>query len=182
MTELKLNEIIKALFEYINEFTKEEITQIELAPILCGYGLYLTGFRKQGYEEFEAHIKRLKVFKTEEKVGEEISEFTYATEPMEEMWINTNLLEQLKLSILFHTFKHNFFKMKSFDVAKITYKDEGMPINDTLGIVFETKRMACRYTLQFRKQHMNVSQKFLHFGEAEEKEQTELDIVTSATE
>jgi len=181
--ETKIQEIIMAFFDYLNDTTNEEVTQIELNPLFFEYGLHISGFRKQGHDEIEAHLKRLKPIRNSKELSDSFADyFKYTTEPIEEMWINVKLLNAQKLSPLFIEFKDEFFKMNSYELAKITFKDEHMTMFETIGVIFESKRNACKYTLNFRKLHKSVSQKFLHFGEIETQEITELDIVTSAAE
>lgn len=166
------------LFQYANEFTKEYITQMELIPIYFGNDVYVSGFKLVDYNKVEVHLKRFQCVKIETLT---INETHYITNPQEEIWVNSNLLDQNRLAVMFSEFKTNFFKLNSFDVVKLEYKQEGKPLEEH-AIIFDNKRIACKTTLNFKKTHPNTTHKILHFGEQEKKEMTELDIVTSATE
>lgn len=159
---------IMALFYFISDFVNEELTQIELTPIkLYDDNTYLCGLKiDENTQIITAHIKK---FNPNKKIN--INTIIYET-PIEETYTNIDQINEKSFITTFITFKTNFFQnIDTASIAFITYEDNDKQ-QKQLNVFCESKRLLCRFMINFKKLHKHTKQQFIHFSTTTNKQKT----------
>lgn len=179
-----IDDKILEFFNTLSEGLDTWITRIELWPIVIKRDFYLSGFRRIGVGRIEAHLLRI------EKIGIESSadgksKTLLASNPTEEMWVETDLLDASFLTIVAAKLMSDFLKLDGYEILHIEYRDKnnsGNYATQEEDIIFSDKRKACKEALAYRKKYSICKTSFKHMGEKAtvEHEPTDIEIATCA--
>ena len=165
---------INEFFKYLNELLDKFVTGIEVKPIRIKQDMYITGFRKNGITQFEAHVKHIKQLLI--KTDDYTMDMPLKDTPEAEMWIDIELLSPQTVREAFNDLRNYFFTLKGFVIAELNFRFKNETDNYSLHeetIIYDVKRTACRETIAKRKFCSVFKSNFINWGKlngAENKE------------
>ena len=165
---------INDFFKYLNESLDKFVTGIEVKPIRIKKDMYITGFRRDGISQFEAHVKRIKQLLI--KTNDYTMEMPLKDTPEAEMWIDVELLSPQTVREAFNDLRNHFFTLKGFVIAELNYRlknetDNYSSHDET--IIYDIKRTAAKETIAKRKLCSVFKSKFINWGELDKTENKE---------
>ena len=114
---------LKEFFNFLQQITTYQITEITLTPQQLSNELYVCGFKQQQKENnnddsdddnytFLVHVKKLKQINT-----------TTITEPLEDMYLPINIIRENLLLPILTQMKTHFFKLKGYVIVILEFTD-----------------------------------------------------------
>jgi len=169
---------INEFFKYLNELLDKFVTGIEVKPIRIKKDMYITGFRRDGIAQFEAHVKHIKQLLI--KTDDYTMEMPLKETPEAEMWIDVELLSPQTVREAFNDLRNYFFTLKGFVIAELNYRLKNETDNYSLHdetIIYDVKRTAAKETIAKRKFCSVFKSSFTNWGklngvESKEKQPT----------
>lgn len=156
---------INEFFRYLNELLDKFVTSIEVKPIRIKKDMYITGFRKNGITQFEAHVKHIKQFLI--KTDDYTMEMPLKSTPEAEIWIDVELLSPQTVREAFNDLRNYFFTLKGFVIAELNFKLKNETDNYSLHdetIIYDSKRTACREIIAKKKFCSVFKSNFINWG------------------
>jgi hypothetical protein len=156
---------INEFFKYLNELLDKFVTGIEVKPIRIKKDMYITGFRKYGIAQFEAHVKHIKQFLV--KTDDYTMEMPLKSTPEAEMWIDVELLSQQTVREAFNDLRNYFYTLKGFVIAELSFRLKNETDNYSLHdetIIYDAKGTAAKETIAKRKFCSVFKSSFTNWG------------------
>lgn len=160
------------MVQFIEETTGEEsITEVELSPVpFANEKIYMTGFRIDTPSPM-IRLKQIRKLKLLTATTQQIE--YYMMTPDAEFWVDCDALDSLILKQTIDAMTKKLYKSTALDVLHISYKEKGEQEEITRHIAYNSRRVACKEAMNFRKQFTGVH---FHFSKATNKEHTVTDL------
>ena len=165
---------INDFFKYLNGLLDKFVTGIEVKPIRIKKDMYITGFRKNGITQFEAHVKHIKQLLI--KTDGYTMEMPLKDTPEAEMWIDIELLSPQTVREAFNGLRNYFFTLKGFVIAELNFRFKNETDNYSLHdeiIIYDAKRTAAKETIAKRKFCSVFKSSFTNWGKLDGVENKE---------
>lgn len=156
---------INEFFRYLNELLDKFVTGIEVKPIRIKKDMYITGFRRDGITQFEAHVKHIKQLLI--KTDDYTMEMPLKSTPEAEMWIDVELLSPQTVREAFNDLRNYFFTLKGFVIAELNFRLKNETDNYSLHdetIIYDAKGTAAKETIAKRKFCSVFKSSFTNWG------------------
>lgn len=164
-------------FEHITQTTHLKINGVESIPIIYWGETYVTGFKIDDSKNIMVRFKIVKHIDLTTTQGER-SDY-YMMNPDGDFWLPYEFLDETTINEVFNEMKEKITALQHFDVLQMTHTDTYTKNKVEEGIIFTSKRLACKEAMNYRKIYKDFSMKFLEVGE-KEKEMTTFEFATSA--
>ena len=148
------------LFEHVKQMTKIHVNRIELKPIKIKGNTYLCGIKRHDINKIELHIKKLNI------VTIVNNEELFNNEPLEEFYLDYELITQDVLQTIFSKFKQYFNQnYNKFIITQITYNENNNYANIEENTVYDDKKLACKEIIKLRKIKNNLKSSFKYINQ-----------------
>jgi hypothetical protein len=171
-------------FAYMSAFTGHKINGTESIPMLYWGETYVTGFKVDESNNVMVHFKIVK------QVNLGLLEGTrsdyYMMNPDGDFWLPYEMLDETTIDDVFDEYQQKIMALNEFDILHMEYRKKNTEELMTEGVIFASKRLACKETIRYRREIPQLMYKILHFGEPKKKKDKEtfsaFEFATSALE
>jgi hypothetical protein len=154
--------IIK-FFENISNKTNMKINGVDSIPIIYWGELYVTGIKIDDSKNIMVRFKLVKKIDLTTLQGEK-TDF-YMMNPDAEFWMPYEFLDETTIDEVIQELIDKINELNDYDVLYMEHTDNVNEENVIEGIIFNTKRLACKEAMNYRKIYKNFKMKFIHVGE-----------------
>ena len=162
MTNMKTE--LKNFLKFMTEFTGTKINGVESIPTILWGNTYLTGFKVDDSENIMLKLKIIKNIDISILPLERID--YYMMNPDADF---TMPYEFFNETIADEAIKEIIDKVMTLNSFDILYMEHDNKLKETIieGIIFTSKRLACKEAMKYRKEYINnnFKMKFLQAGE-----------------
>ena len=155
-------------FDYMTKFAGTKITGVESIPIIYWGETYVTGFKVDDSMNVMVRFKIVKRIDLTTIEGER-SDY-YMMNPDGDFWLPYEFLDETTIDEVFKEMKDKIMAMTNFDILHMEYKNKTTHEDIVEGIIFTSKRLACKEAMNYRKIYTSLMFKFLQVGEKTKKE------------
>ena len=167
-------------FDYMTKFAGTKITGVESIPIIYWGETYVTGFKVDDSMNVMVRFKIVKRIDLTTIEGER-SDY-YMMNPDGDFWLPYEFLDETTIDEVFKEMKDKIMTMTNFDILHMEYKNKTTHEDIVEGIIFTSKRLACKEAMNYRKIYTSLMFKFLQVGEKpkREKQMSAFEFATAA--
>ena len=167
-------------FDYMTKFAGTKINGVESMPIIYWGETYVTGFKVDDSKNIMVQFKIVKRIDLTAIQGDR-SDY-YMMNPDADFWMPYEFLDEETIDEVFKEMSEKIMAMQHFDVLHVEYTDRNTNEKLEEGIIFSSKRLACKEAMNYRKTYSYFSMKFLEVGEKpkREKQMSAFEFATSA--
>ena len=167
-------------FDYMTKFAGTKINGVESIPIIYWGETYVTGFKVDDSKNIMVRFKIVKRIDLTAIQGDR-SDY-YMMNPDADFWMPYEFLDEETIDEVFKEMSEKIMAMQHFDVLHVEYTDRNTNERVKEGIIFSSKRLACKEAMNYRKTCKDFSMKFLEVGEKpkREKQMSAFEFATSA--
>lgn len=178
---------ISDFFDELDDAVNDFVDRIEIEPIRLYSDIFITGLRRipTAFNLFEAHLKQIQTIRLNGEDGK--INYVLASEPDGEVWFNCNMFADTTLKAAFKNVKEQFAKEETYHLMTVDYNEKNSSIRNSLNVIYNNKRAACKEALQMKKKYENVKVTFQiyklnmeGFLEEADREPTDFEIATAA--
>lgn len=163
-SDFLINALVIDFFRQLSDYIDEFVTQVEVKPFKLKQDTYITGLKRTGVAQVQAHVKNIKTLMI--KLNEYTTEMKLKETPEEEMWIDCELLDKNILLTTFAKIKNYVLTLNNFEVANINYKlktEKDNLCSQEEVIIYDNKIFACKETIAKRKLCSLFKSKIIHY-------------------
>lgn len=153
--------IIKFL-ENISNKTNMKINGVDSIPIIYWGEIYATGFKMDDSKNIMVRFKQIKKIDLTTLEGEK-TDF-YMMNPDSEFWMPYEFLDETTINEVLQELIEKINKLNDYDILYMEHTDNVNEENIIEGIIFNSKRLACKEAMKYRKIYKNFKMKFIHIG------------------
>lgn len=148
-----------------SDMTNSYITCIEVKPVRMKDNVFISGFRRHSLGIIDFHLKEIKYT----RLNADGYTMDIPQDADNEMWVRGDMLSDDTIRAAFNEIRNQFFKLKSFTIAELTYREKTANKSDYVmteeNIIYESKAQACKETIKKRKHCLNFKTKFVNWSE-----------------
>jgi hypothetical protein len=150
-------------FENISNKTNTKINGVDSIPIIYWGELYVTGIKIDDSKNIMVRFKLVKKIDLTTLEGQR-TDF-YMMNPDAEFWMPYEFLDETTIDEVIQELIDKINELNDFDILYMEHTDNVKEENVIEGIIFNSKRLACKEAMNYRKIYKNFKMKFLHVGE-----------------
>ena len=170
-------------FEFMSTFTGHKLNGAESIPILYWGDTYVTGFKVDENKNIMVHFKIIKHVNLNDNLQGLRSDY-YMMNPDGDFWLPYEFLDESTIDEVFKEMSEKVMALKNFNLLSMEHTDKFTDKKVKEGIIFTSKRLACKEAMNYRKTYTDFSMRFLEIGEKpkREKQISAFEFATSALE
>ena len=168
-------------FEFMSTFTGHKLNGAESIPILYWGDTYVTGFKVDENKNIMVHFKIIKHVNLNDNLQGLRSDY-YMMNPDGDFWLPYEMLDETTIDDVFDEYQQKITSLNEFDILHMEYKNKTTHEDIVEGIIFTSKRLACKEAMNYRKIYTSLMFKFLQVGEKpkREKQMSAFEFATAA--
>ena len=150
-------------FDNLDEVFNTYIDRVEITPIRLTSTIFITGFKRSfnNSTALKVHLKEVKNIKGNDIEAYATSDGGYNLMDNDgELWLNTYAMSPSLLGDAITAFIKKYGEIKTVHIGTTKWKDETDTYTKMEVTVYESKKVACKEVLNFRKLHQNVHTTF----------------------
>lgn len=169
-------------FDYMTQFAETTVNGVESIPIIYWGETYVTGFKVDDSKNIMVRFKLVKRIDLTAISGDR-SDY-YMMNPDADFWMPYEFLDESTIDEVFKEMSEKVMALKNFNLLSMEHTDKFTDKKVKEGIIFTSKRLACKEAMNYRKIYSDFSMKFLEIGEKpkREKQISAFEFATSALE
>ena len=169
-------------FEYMTEKTNTKINGIESIPIVYWGETYVTGFKVDDSQNIMVQFKVVK--RIDLTTLEENRTDYYMMNPDADFWLPYEFVDEATINEVFKEMTDTINAFNNFTVLHAEYTDKNTEQRISDGIIFSSKRLACKEGMNYKRNYKDTNVKFIEVGEKPKREKTisVFEFATSALE
>jgi FMN phosphatase YigB (HAD superfamily) len=165
-------------FDYMTKFAGTKITGVESIPIIYWGETYVTGFKVDDSMNVMVRFKIVKRIDLTTIEGER-SDY-YMMNPDADFWMPYEFLDEQTINETLKELQEKIIKLTNFDILNIKHKNNTTEETVSEGIIFTSKRLACKEAMNYKKIYKDTRINFVHIGKEEKNNYSPFEAATIA--
>jgi FMN phosphatase YigB (HAD superfamily) len=165
-------------FDSMTKLTNNKITGVDSVPIIYWGETYVTGVKIDDAKNIMVRFKIIKKINLTTLEGNKTD--YYMMNPDADFWMPYEFLDEQTINETLKELQEKIIKLTNFDILNIKHKNNTTEETVSEGIIFTSKRLACKEAMNYKKIYKDTRINFVHIGKEEKNNYSPFEAATVA--